>query len=228
MQKVCLKCGAEKDITLFPTRRSASDGRRGECKSCTNAYRLEWKENNRDKVSCYSKKYGQKQDVIERSKIAAKRYRERNKDKVHAMCRDWYAQNKSLAKASCQNWREKNPHWYAEYRDRNKARLKERARKWSQTNKSAVNHKTRMYQTRKKNAQPPWLTAIDIAFIAEKYDVAAALTTQTGISHHVDHIYPLQGKASSGLHAPWNLQVIPYYENLKKSNKLPTGEQNGQ
>lgn len=228
MRKVCLKCKVEKEITLFPIRKSSPDGRRGECKSCTNAYRLEWNQKNREKVSFYSKKYTQRADVIERSKEAAKRYRERNKNKVQTMSRDWYAQNKSLAKASCQAWREKNPDWYAEYRDRNKDRLKENTRKWAQANKAAVNHKTRMYQARKKNAQPSWLTAIDIALIAEKYEIAIALTMQTGVNHHVDHIYPLQGKTSSGLHVPWNLQVIPYYENLKKSNKLPMGGHDGQ
>jgi hypothetical protein len=68
------------------------------------------------------------------------------------------------------------------------------------------------------NATPDWLTAIHKAQIAEYYEVATALEMQTGVKHHVDHIIPLKAKIASGLHVPWNLQVLTAIENLSKNN----------
>lgn len=66
---------------------------------------------------------------------------------------------------------------------------------------------------------PPWA---DMKAIRKIYVQCAKLTLATGIEHHVDHVVPIKGRQVSGLHVPWNLQVLPGPENRKKSNKLLT------
>ena len=71
-----------------------------------------------------------------------------------------------------------------------------------------------------KRATPSWLTKEHHQQIKDIEAEARRLTKITGISYHVDHIIPLQGKNVSGLHVPWNLQILKAEDNLKKSNKF--------
>lgn len=62
------------------------------------------------------------------------------------------------------------------------------------------------------NATPPWA---NLEKIKQIY-----LNCPTG--YHVDHIFPLRGKNSCGLHVENNLQYLTIEENLKKSNNIIT------
>ena len=70
-------------------------------------------------------------------------------------------------------------------------------------------------RARRINAAPPWT---DWETIFKYYEMARALTKLTGIRYSVDHIMPLRGKGSCGLHVPWNLQVMPLSVNIVKKN----------
>jgi 5-methylcytosine-specific restriction endonuclease McrA len=72
----------------------------------------------------------------------------------------------------------------------------------------------------KKNATPQWITLEDLVEIRKLYKAAKDISVQTGIKHHVDHIIPLNGGTVSGLHVPWNLQVLVWKENIRKSNRM--------
>lgn len=74
-----------------------------------------------------------------------------------------------------------------------------------------------------KCATPWW---IDTRAIKKIYNDCRAISSDTGTPHHVDHIVPLQGRKVCGLNVPWNLRIIPAAENLRKSNRMLTEENN--
>lgn len=66
----------------------------------------------------------------------------------------------------------------------------------------------------KMQRYPKWLTKDDRRNIRELYKSAR----EQGLV--VDHIIPLRGKTVSGLHVPWNLQLLTEEQNRVKSNHL--------
>ena len=104
--------------------------------------------------------------------------------------------------------------FYAANREEELARV----RKWAKANPDKMTAKVARRNAKKLNATPPWLSRGMIEAINYKYETAHRLTEETGIPHQVDHIVPLQGETVSGLHVPWNLQVITAEENQRKNN----------
>jgi hypothetical protein len=98
------------------------------------------------------------------------------------------------------------------------------AQKWRICNPSKVAQNMAKRRARKSAATPPRLSTIHLAQIQEFYDISLAKTTQTGVRYEVDHIHPLRGKGFSGMHVPWNLQVISKLENQSKANNLPESD----
>lgn len=75
---------------------------------------------------------------------------------------------------------------------------------------------------RLKGRAPKWLTEDQWLEIIRTYREARALTALAGKGQfHVDHIEPLNGVDRSGLHVPWNLQILSAEENIQKSNRAP-------
>lgn len=71
---------------------------------------------------------------------------------------------------------------------------------------------------RNRQATPKWLTKEHKQQIADTYELMRDCRAVTGEDYHVDHIVPLKGENVCGLHIPWNLQVLPGYVNVFKSN----------
>lgn len=97
-----------------------------------------------------------------------------------------------------------------------KAAVKLQAVRWQKRNPGICNYLVALRRARIKRATPPWLTKEHRRQIRSFYLDASSRVGEW----HVDHIYPLRGKTSCGLHVPWNLRVITADENRKKGNRI--------
>lgn len=152
--------------------------------------------------------------------LQVKEWQVANKDKVRGYVR-----------TSCKKAYDENPEKFREKSLARRAADREKSRKIVNKSYKKIYDSRRERERARLNAAsasrrrlpPNWLDAINMALIQEFYDVAKAVTTQTGVVHHVDHIVPLNGNVVSGLHVPWNMQVISASENCAKGAKLVVG-----
>jgi hypothetical protein len=150
----------------------------------------------------------------------------RNKCKVctRPQVNAWYSENKETHIEATTKWAKNNPDsrkaTHQKYRQNNLDACRERCRSWQKNNPAAVTALVSKYRARKLNATPSWLTEEHYEQIKLVYEHAKECEMLTGDKYHVDHIVPLNGENISGLHVPWNLQVLPADINIAKSNKF--------
>jgi hypothetical protein len=139
--------------------------------------------------------------------IARVRRRYRAEPEKHREAARVYAKEHRVeARNRAKNWRVANPEW-----------KRELDAKFYRENRGLVNSYKAQYRAARLQATPIWLTKEHRKAIVAFYMAAKKLSEGTGIEHEVDHIVPLQGKTVCGLHAPWNLRVIPQTENNARS-----------
>lgn len=131
-------------------------------------------------------------------------------------CKEGHVSERLVANGICcacnagriKKWRDENPKkklsHYQRYREKNAV---------------AIMVNSARARTAKLKATPKWADHTTIMYM---YWLARCLTRMTGIKHEVDHIYPLRGKNSCGLHVENNLQILTRVANRKKSNKTPS------
>lgn len=138
--------------------------------------------------------------------------------------REYYLKNKDKIKARTKKWRQENPEkkrkYNADYKKRNKAKVNKNTQLYKQRNRGVTNANTAKRRAALLQRTPKWLTTEHKEQIKALYKKAAHIQAETGVEMHVDHIIPLQGETMSGLHVPWNLQILTGRENESKKNRI--------
>jgi hypothetical protein len=122
-----------------------------------------------------------------------------------------YDTKREMLMARAAKWRRDNPD-----------KVKARDKRYYEADKARYFANNARRRARQMQATPPWLTREHWKAMAEMYADAQMMTETTGVPHDVDHIWPLKGAKSCGLHVPWNLQIVPAKWNNRKRNREPS------
>lgn len=190
--KFCAGCQQDKENDQFPKNKRNKDGLHCYCRSCHSARQRKRYTEKREELLEYHKEYYRNNK--EKKKEYDKKYYLRDKERKHQHNKNWNDKNRKRINEWIAEWKRQNPHKVTEYTGKRRAAT--------------------------LLAVPDWLTEEQLEEISYIYWTAKDLQAITGEKYHVDHIVPLQGKNVCGLHVPWNLQVLPAKDNLKKGNKL--------
>jgi hypothetical protein len=200
MMKICTKCQQEKNLSLFYKRKDSASGYTSHCKACKRAHdnAHNAKPETKNARSEYHKLRRTNPDVIayERdqkyayNRLPEVRERKKNQQRLRRLSPNVIAQERQRDAEYARN----NPHIFAA--------------------------KTRKRKAAKLQRTPAWLSAEHKEQINKIYWEAAEISKLVGEFYTIDHIVPLQGKTVSGLHVPWNLQILSKSENSSKGNRL--------
>lgn len=241
MAGACPICGGEKEPVAAGSKRSyckkcaaarARDKRATNPEKCREASRR-WQEKNPDKVAARNKAFyaanrdreqaraaADKAANAERVKLAAAAWRKANKERFAAMQQAYRSANlerlRANRRARYANNTEAELRKGREYKAQNKAALAAKSAAHLKAHPEYNRLARSMRRAAEKSAMPKWA---DKRKMAAFYREACRATFETGISHRVDHIVPLQSKWVCGLHCETNLQVLPGSENQSKKNR---------
>jgi len=155
-------------------------------------------------------------------KKQAAAYRDRNRDTVRARVKAFQEDHPDKQREFERNYRARHPDRrkksVAAYRAKPGVAEKEKSthRQWAERNKDRLAAKAAQRRAAKLQATPSWA---DMDAIAAIYAEARRISRETGIPHHVDHVYPLKSDWCCGLHVETNLQILEGRKNLSKGNR---------
>lgn len=202
--KKCTACNQIKEFAFFSKNARLKDGHAQHCKVCESEKKKLYRDANKEKIA----------------KQKAESY-QKHKEKHLKKCAEWQRNNKDKKNAINARYRNSHKEQIAAhlkiYNEANKEKIAERTSAWAKKDLGSRSATRRKNQASDINRVPNWLTEADFLHMKCIYQVAAMRTRESGQEWHVDHIIPLRGELVSGLHVPYNLQVIPATENWSKN-----------
>jgi len=198
--KECKICTKIYDFSRFYINRANSDGLDKNCRECERARRRNNYLKHKDREIAYAKKWNEKNPGLARK--MSENWRKNNLPRRAATQREWARKNKHKVKISADKTTKKK-------KEADLALFK-----------GTVAFKQSIQCAKKRNILPKWITKAHLNEIKAIYIKAARISQETNTPHDVDHIIPIHGKIVTGLHVPWNLQILTHKENAAKSNKL--------
>lgn len=204
LSKACSKCKKELPTTEFGPCKATKSGLASWCRPCVREHSRRWYANNQDK-----------------HREAVTRWAERNPDKIaqyqrtsRRRRRKEIAEYRKLPRVRAAETKQ-----HREYVRRNRDRILEHQRQWYAKNPHVfILHSRIRRQTMR--LQQAWMTPENASKIADIYRECRQISEQTGIPHEVDHVMPVNGVDSCGLHVPWNLRIVTRAVNRSKGNRV--------
>jgi hypothetical protein len=245
--KECTVCNETKELDQFDRRSNANGDKvpTGRCKACRRKYIREYYSNKQGKTGLTREEWLNKvrkpKLSPEERQLAGKAkwdawYAE-NKERIQTEYRKKAEQKREAMYAKgvkvCSTCKEEKP--LSQYNIRTRKRKNHSykvpysscktcrntsLKQYEKTTEGRTKKRkrSRMYDRRSRQATPKWLTKEHKQQIVDTYELMRDCRAITGEDYHVDHIVPLKGENICGLHVPWNLQVLPAYVNISKSN----------
>lgn len=230
LTKICTKCGIEKSLEDFHKDKNTKDGRRSWCKDCSNQYRREHR--NIEKEKEYAKNHKKE------SRDRQRKYRERHPEKG----KEYYYKAKESGQL-------------ARYLEDNKEKIKEQRKLYYEKNKEKIIYKVNKWKEEKRKSDPLFKLKDRIRGVIydsfRRYGTSKPTHTkdivgldvedfrnyllQTFINNygyewdgiekiHIDHIIPLSTAKNEEdiikLCHYTNLQLLKAEDNVVKSDKL--------
>jgi 5-methylcytosine-specific restriction endonuclease McrA len=216
--KLCKLCGETKDKTLFWKSKITLDLCYSHCIECAKKENKERYEKNR-----------------EQRILKAKEWIANNRERHQQFVKNWTKNNRTQVNAYLKEYR-KDPSVKAKqkaYRELVKPVVKIKSKKYNQrpevklrarqlqiSKQPFLKAKISVYNKQRLDRVPLWLNQNHIDIIDMFYQARDHMNTIGPTKFHIDHIVPLKGEIVSGLHVPWNLQILSEEENLAKSNRF--------